>query len=610
VDDPTVQLVWLEIGWTNALGQLRHQRVEQFGSTGGEYLLLVTLDAQIPCDASNFRVSILVLGALGATSAQAYLDDLQLKSVDDSSPCPTPTLPATPTPLPIATSTPRPTLAPLPTTAPTSTPRLAVSPTPSHGLLVNGGFEAAQDGVPLGWLSHGGLLSQESGLVHSGRFAASLMSFTSSTKWIYQTVRVSPTTWYELDTFLSFDDPWVDSVRLRIAWYTSGDGSGSALATVDSTSVLSEPRSGYRHLTTGTVLAPPAARSAQVRVLLRPSSATGALIYIDDVTFARVPPPTPEPTATRTITRTPLPTATPSPAGSPTPSHGLLVNGGFEAEEGGRPLGWRTDGGALTRASAPVRSGRFSGEFASHTESTKWLFQAVRVRSNAWYRLDAYVYQRDPQVDAALLRISWYLTADGSGSAVATVDSLSQLDEPEARYRHLTTGIVQAPFGVQSASVRVLLRPRSSAAAVLYIDDVSLTAISAPTPTATAPATAVSTPVLATTPTPPGDDISPQPNDGPPEGAGDSIVGGPPDRPLVSEVLGASSDAPAAPLAPPTPVIERDSRLAALDESPSSSGWARWWLWVIAANVLGLAAVGWVAYRWGRRRHAAREEGS
>ena len=222
----------------------------------------------------------------------------------------------------------------------------------------------------------------------------------------------------------------------------------------------------------------------------------------------------------------------------------------------------------------------------------------------------------DLNVDSVVAFNRIQLTADGSGGAVATVDSFSQLEEPDARYRRLTTGIVQAPFGVQSARVRVLLRPRSSAAAFLYVDDVSLTAISAPTPSPTAPSTADSTPAGATpTPasTPSIGDISPQPNEGSfhEDGgrSGDSIVGGPRDEALVSEVLGASSDAPAAPLArPPTPVIERDSRLAALDPSPSSSGWARWLPWLITANVLGLAAVGLVAYRWGRRRRAAQEE--
>lgn len=182
VDDLAVQLVRLEIGWTNALGQPDHQRVEQFGSTGGEYLRLVTPDAHIPCGASNVRVSIFLRATLGATSALAYLDDLQLKRVIEASPCPTPTLAATPTPLPVATPAPRPTVAPLPTTAPIATPPPLASPTPSHGLLINGGFEAADAGVPLGWLSRGGLLSQASVPVHTGRFAASLMSFTTSTK--------------------------------------------------------------------------------------------------------------------------------------------------------------------------------------------------------------------------------------------------------------------------------------------------------------------------------------------------------------------------------------------------------------------------------------------
>jgi len=72
----------------------------------------------------------------------------------------------------------------------------------------------------------------------------------------------------------------------------------------------------------------------------------------------------------------------------------------------------------------------------------------------AWYEFAAYVYHDDPWVEAAFLRISWYASADGSGSAVVTVDSTALLDHPAAGYRHLTTGPVQAPAGVQSANAR------------------------------------------------------------------------------------------------------------------------------------------------------------
>ncbi len=46
-------------------------------------------------------------------------------------------------------------------------------------------------------------------------------SSSSSTKWAYQTVAVVPANWYKLDAFVYHDDPWVESVLLRISWYSS-----------------------------------------------------------------------------------------------------------------------------------------------------------------------------------------------------------------------------------------------------------------------------------------------------------------------------------------------------------------------------------------------------
>jgi hypothetical protein len=162
------------------------------------------------------------------------------------------------------------------------------------GVLVNGGFESAAGGVPAGWESYGGVLGQSSQHVHGGRFAGGFASNSDSTKWVYQTLRVRAGDWYELAAFVYHDDSRTEAALLRISWYASGDGSGSALDSIDSTDTLETPAAGYRRLTTGPVQAPPGARSAKVRILLRPRSATSAAIYIDDVTFRQTAPgPTP-----------------------------------------------------------------------------------------------------------------------------------------------------------------------------------------------------------------------------------------------------------------------------------------------------------------------------
>ena len=181
-----------------------------------------------------------------------------------------------------------------------------------------------------------------------------------------------------------------------------------------------------------------------------------------------MPTATAPPDATATLATTPAATTA-----SPAPSHGLLLNGGFELAEAGGLVGWRSFGGALTRVDAPVRSGRFAGQFASVTVATKWIYQTVAVAPAEWYELDGYVYMGDPGVAGVLLRISWYASGDASGSALATVDSTTRLEEPASRYRYLTTGPVQSPEGAHSAKARILLRPASADSAVIYIDDVT-----------------------------------------------------------------------------------------------------------------------------------------
>ena len=476
-------------------------------------------------------------------------------------------------------------------------------------LLINGDFE---NGVS-GWQVLGGRLSSENA-------AGAVTIDPGPTARVFQSVAVTPGGSYRLSGLLLSADSGVERAQLSLVLY---EPSGRLLEVL-SAGRLQEPGSW-----SSGVLVPCEAARGEVELLVHGDA--GSAILVDDLRLeslttpdpcpsptptatspppapapsATIAPPPPVPTATPTIAPPPPPTAPPSPSPtapvadtapspeatptptvpfgpqapapaapetSPTPSHGVLVNGGFEAAEDGMPLAWRSFGGVLTQVDAPVRSGRFAAGFTSSTSATKWVYQTVAVTPAAWYALDGYVYLNDPDVEAALLRISWYASADGSGSALATVDSTSQLEEPAARYRYLTTGPVQAPPGARSAKARVLLRPSSAASAVIYIDDVSFRP-AAPAESDGAVAASAGRPSSSR--------------------SSDRSAGG---RTLVgtSPSDGASPSQPSnAPL--PTPVLRRSSQPPAESELPSGGG-PIWWPWALAGSV-AVAVAAWEARR-------------
>ena len=591
------------------------------------------------CDAVSGYLNVVVSGDRGGT---AYIDNLALKGPISTTPCPTatpspfatpsatatPTASATATPITAATATAT-SIAAATATAPLSTtaaPTATATPIPPANTpiiipaaLVNGGFESADDGQPLAWRTKGGLLIQSGSPVYSGNWSGGFFSSTSSTKWVYQTLAVQPTAWYALQAQIYHDDPWVEAVLLRISWYSSGDGSGSALATVDSTSVLDLRDGRWRMLTTGPVLSPPGVHSAKARILLRPRSDVSALIYVDGVTFQpadapapptptttppatapatppptasstpaatfAVPPATAHPSATPTAIATRLAAATATPAPSATGPHAELVNGGFESTQDGRPLAWRTQGGNLLSNSVTIRSGSWAGGFLSSTSSTKWVYQTVTVLPESWYELSAYIYHDDPLVESALLRVSWYASADGSGRALSTADSTKLLQQPEPRWRALSTGPMQAPADAHSAKLRTLLRPRTDANALIYLDDISFLPASPPPPP-DEPAAPASQAVGV---------------DGSGSDAAQSGVLAAVDPPAA----GPAGDAPVyTPM--PAPVIRRQSLLTPV-EPPASNEAGSLWPWALVGTMLGVAAVGWGAYLAERSLHEKRK---
>ena len=115
----------------------------------------------------------------------------------------------------------------------------------------------------------------------------------------------------------------------------------------------------------------------------------------------------------------------------------------------------------------------------SATTSTKWLYQRLDVEAGSYYRLQAKALKNDPGAREALLRISWYESADGSGNQLSTSDSPA-LTGQSLRFATLDTGPVQAPPEARSAKVRLLLRPASAASTAIYFDDVRFGETTAP----------------------------------------------------------------------------------------------------------------------------------
>jgi hypothetical protein len=305
-----------------------------------------------------------------------------------------------------------------------------------------------------------------------------LTSETSATKWAYQTVEVDGGEFYRASAFARFTDADVEAVFMRISWYASADGSGQALSSADSDTLLDTAAPAFGALTTGPVAAPVDARSARVRLMLRPASGAQASAFFDDVAFAGTSPPSPTPAATATVPPLPGATATPDPA-TPAPSQKdepllfpALTNGSFEdVREDGTPYAWRKVGGEVAVTDTAQVDGDLALEFLSRTSSTKWAYQVVTVEAGRAYEFAGFA-SAGAGASQAFLRLSWYASAFGTGSEIASEDSPST-SSATAAFQHLTTGAVEAPANAHSAKLRLMLRPVSAATAIAYFDSLA-----------------------------------------------------------------------------------------------------------------------------------------
>lgn len=314
-NDVTASLVWLD-SENNPL------RTVSMKLHPGPAYTQFSLAADLFPGAASLRVGF----DMTEISGTICFDDVSVDGPPPSTATPSPTETATatetvvPSATPSETATPTHTPTPAKTGTSTATPSTTRTPeasaTPDPGLVfVNGGFDQGL----YGWHKYGGELSASNG-------AGVLSSGTASTKWAYQTVAVDPARYYEFAGSLR-PDGGVASAFLRISWYASADGSGSALSTTDSIGDVSGPSGSYETVTTGPVQPPEDAHTARVRVMLAPVSDAPANLLMDNFSFGVTAAPTATPRATASptgtskasATGTPSKTASVTPTKTPTP---------------------------------------------------------------------------------------------------------------------------------------------------------------------------------------------------------------------------------------------------------------------------------------------------
>jgi len=98
--------------------------------------------------------------------------------------------------------------------------------------------------------------------------------------------------------YVFFNNEDAKNARMRIAWYSSEDGSGSQIKTIDS-NIVGTLLPSWQELDTGAIEAPTTAKSAEFRILLASSeSEVESLVCFDDLSFELVQASTPTPLST------------------------------------------------------------------------------------------------------------------------------------------------------------------------------------------------------------------------------------------------------------------------------------------------------------------------
>jgi hypothetical protein len=285
MDDPDVDRVFLRISWFDRDGGFVSQADSPWLTIPEpQYQPLTTAEVTSPLAAASARVGVRIQASGPFT---LHLDDFSVDGVPApaQTPTPPPASSSTPAPTPPSSPTPRPATPAPPTPSKTpkpATPSPPIEPT-VFDALTNGGFEIArQDGTPYAWRDIGAELHITDAVSAEGARSLSVLSRSESTKWAYQTVRVMPGAFYQASGLAQAI--LGDEAFLRVAWYASDDGSGAAISSDDSTELAAG--GGFAILTTGPIQAPPDARTAKVRLMLRPASGSETRAHFDALSFA------------------------------------------------------------------------------------------------------------------------------------------------------------------------------------------------------------------------------------------------------------------------------------------------------------------------------------
>lgn len=381
---------------------------------------------------------------------------------------------------------------------------LQTSITSGTELLANGGFESGTGP----WGHTAGVLDTAGAPVHSGAAAGSLQGVSLQIHEVYQSFDVQGGAAYRFSGWLYLDDDAVARSFLKTRWF---DFSGSEIYNEQS-APLTIRKPEYEAISTAVISAPARAVRARFGILVEPNGPF--TVYLDDFSLdgpVYTPGPTPAPTPVPTPQPTLAPSASPSPSTppwatqSPTPAPAAtpaeppeffssLTNGGFENVDGdGMPYGWRKAGGQMSAVNQPRLEGNRALRLYSATTSTKWVYQTVSAEPGAYYQASAFGFKNSPAIAALFLRLSWYTTENGDGSAMGSADSLDLLTVDAPDFRSVTTGPVQAPPGARSVKVRLMLRPVSDAPVAAHFDDVRLARVPPPAVTAPVPGRDVAT---------------------------------------------------------------------------------------------------------------------
>jgi len=155
-------------------------------------------------------------------------------------------------------------------------------------LIIDGGLESGTTSYWNKWgLKEWSVVDSP---VRSGSFAAKLVDKSGSGYGYIQQkgITISPQETYSASVWVYDNDP-DGEVTIRVYWYTSNDGSGSSIGKGESPASLDIP--SYQQLTTGEIVPPANANSANVRVWVSGTGACGErTFYVDDVCFIQVVP--------------------------------------------------------------------------------------------------------------------------------------------------------------------------------------------------------------------------------------------------------------------------------------------------------------------------------